>query len=121
MTEKTIKRSEFLLREATFYSSRSRRIPAFYGADDLIPDQTYTDNGSGRCVAALEKVGIPDSQAPPNAQTHGISPRLARKTRPNPRDSFGLQSQSLRSGRFSPSDCAGSLDHPYTPRPSTSP
>ena len=35
-----------------------QRIPAFYGADDLIPDQTYTDNDSGRCVAALEKVGI---------------------------------------------------------------
>gem|GEM_PF-3148263 len=36
----------------------AQRIPAFYGADDLIPDETYTDNDSGRCVAALEKVGI---------------------------------------------------------------
>ena len=91
----------------------AQRIPAIYGANDLIPDQTYTDNDSGRCVAALEKVGIPDSQAPPNAQTHAISPEIARKTRPKPSDYVGPQSQSRRSGRFNPSDCAGLLGPPF--------
>lgn len=35
-----------------------QRIPSFYGADDLIPDETYSDADSQRCIAALEKIGI---------------------------------------------------------------
>jgi HEPN domain-containing protein len=36
----------------------SERIPSFYGADDVIPDQAYTEEDGNRCLAILAKIGI---------------------------------------------------------------
>jgi HEPN domain-containing protein len=33
-----------------------QRIPAFYGADDFIPDQEYTESDGLRCLTILQKL-----------------------------------------------------------------
>lgn len=34
-----------------------QRIPAFYGADDFIPDQEYTEEDAARCLAIIASIG----------------------------------------------------------------
>ena len=38
----------------------AERIPSFYGANDLIPDEYYTAEDSDRCLGILKMLGLLD-------------------------------------------------------------
>ncbi|MGK5085473.1 HEPN domain-containing protein [Bdellovibrionota bacterium FG-1] len=44
--------------ESIFEFLTGERIPSFYGAEDFIPDQSYVEQDSLRCLEALKTLGL---------------------------------------------------------------
>ncbi len=50
--------SELSKQESIFEFLTGERIPSFYGAEDFIPDQSYVEQDSLRCLALLRNLGL---------------------------------------------------------------
>lgn len=46
------------LKEEDLLYLTSERSPFFYGAEDLVPDKSYNQEDSDRCLAVLAALGI---------------------------------------------------------------